>query len=76
MKASVGSFGRFVRKAGRLTMKHTNDAESCRSKMSAERDSPSYLHLRSGWRHAKFVLQAVDLDCDWLRVLREALQHP
>jgi hypothetical protein len=75
MNAGVGSLGRFVRRAGRLAMKRTNYAESCWSKMSAEGDSPSYLHFRSRWQHAMSVFRR-SIRIVELRVLREALQHP
>jgi hypothetical protein len=47
-----------------MMMKHANHAESCRSKMSAERDSPSYLHFRSRWQHAMSVFSEASIRID------------
>jgi hypothetical protein len=68
MKVSVGSFGRFVRRADCLTMKHTNDAKSCRSEMSAEETvRPIYIFV---------VLATRQVGSSGGRFRFEALQHP
>jgi hypothetical protein len=62
MKASVGSFGRFVRRADRLTMKHTNDAKSCRSEMSAEETvRPIYIFVVVGDPPSRFFRRSIPL---------------